>query len=453
MKNKFNKVEFKKKLGRVLAFLLMIALCLGMLLPAIVYAAPVAEETVEAVDAAEEVVEKKVINAYETQDNHDESDHCISFVAKCPDGFKASVVVELTQDSNGQKYEVFLDSINGYFGKIFLPANEHYTVDKVYCENITAFTFIMDTTGITTTVQGNTQIKYTMENLDDIVQNEYGQFVFKTGEATGMSAANGTGDELYSTPIDFIKMARDGRLFYDVTYEGQSHVSLDVIGYAKRDYDFVIKVVKGGIINEAQYKISTDGGATYNEHLFTATNGEDVGDTGLTFAFSALTDTDELLKDDEYRCKAIQTHAVESSADPEDALLLATGSPSHSTYYKVKVMSSGGLGVSKIGLYEGEEDTTPEIMLLPKEGALELKDDVKLLFKDDANYKKDMEFDIIIALGEVEAIDYTALYIMGGVLFGIILMVYIVLMSKRDKKTDYVIRRYKSFQDEDKYGM
>lgn len=444
-------------LSRILALVLAGVTLFGIVTSAIpvAYATELEGEITEEVETTAPVVEEEeqeevIINGIDTLTNHAETDCVLGFAANCPEGFMSSVLVMIQNDETGQKYKLYLEALNSYYEKMYVPAG-HYTILEVSVPTASAFTFIMDTTGVTATESGHEELTFTMKDLDKIVMNENGQFEFDRDESGQVEIDNGV--KLFDTPYDFIKISKSQELYYNVSYNGQSNMRLDVCGYSTKDFNGVVKITKSGILGEAQYQISLDGGATYFQNVFTASGGTVIDSIGLTFRFSSPNDTDELIEGDTYSFKTIRTFLTEASTDPDKAMMLTVGAPTHSVNYIVTVMSSGGPGVSKISV-KREDDKTGEsnkIYTIPENGIVDLEDNVKLVFNKNCEYAKDQNFKVYIALGEVVPVDYTPLFIFGGVVGFMVIVGLVVLSSKKDKKTNYIIKKYDCYQDESEY--
>lgn len=448
----------KKLFRRIMAGILALIVCAGIVFSAIptVHATEVDGETVSTettTDTTQE--ESNIINAVDTHTNHGETDYGLTVTCAVPEKFTAVVYVMLKNDTTGQEYAVYLEPLNNYVEYIYLPADYHYTFTKVYSPVYTNVAFIMDTTGVTAVDKGAGTATFTMQDIDKIVVNEDGSLSVneETGDVSG-EVLPGSNLRLYATPLENVKMAENGTLYYTTTYSGKSPVQMEVSGFSNEKYTGSVKITKSGILGEAQYVVSLDGGNTYDGTIYTTTSHEDgneIPDSGLSIHFTAIVDTDELIEGDVYAFQTQRTYPTTATVSPDKALMVVTGSPKKSVEYSMQIMSSGGLGISKIGVAINKEGSEVKVYTIPKDGIVTIDDNVQLLFKDLPGYEKGQQFIVTIDLDEVEEIDYTKLYILAGVVAVGVVIVMVVLMSKKEKKTDYIIRKYDYRQDDDAY--
>jgi hypothetical protein len=432
------KDKVKKILTRILAVVLVSLLLFGIVASSVItaFAAPEDDET--------------IINGLDTHYNHGKTDCLLRFFAVCPEDFPSSALVVIQNDKTGQKYQLYLAPQRDYQDVMYVPAGQ-YTVLEMSIPTSTKFTFVVDTTSITATKNGDISIVYTMKDIDKIIKTETGQFDYIKDDQEGNQGGGNQLEGLYDTPYDYIKMSKDQKLYYSVSYSGNSDVAMRVWGFSKQSYEGVVKIVKSGILGEAEYQISLDGGKTYFQNVFTANSEIEISSIGLSFGFVAPNDTDELIEGDTYSFKTLRTFSTNANVEPDKAMLMTVGSPTRSVNYIVTVMSSGVAGVFKIGIKVNEEGAKETVCVIPEDGVLKLQDNVQLVFNPAYEYKKGQTFDISISLGEAAPQNYTPLIILGGIVgFGTIVGL-VILSAKKDKKTNYIIREYRGYQDESEY--
>lgn len=92
-----------------------------------------------------------------------------------------------------------------------------------------------------------------------------------------------------------------------VTRTGTGTATYALSGSPNDDYEVILRIVKGGTVNEAQYEVSVDGGDNFSPKKTIPTNGAvPIGDTGMTITFTPnATDPEtSFVEGDEYRWKA-----------------------------------------------------------------------------------------------------------------------------------------------------
>lgn len=472
--------------NRVFAVLLAAIMCIGMvaMTPMVAYAAEYEDDGTW-------------ISDYDTYINRGQNDRKLVIEVKCPEALRSTVIALMENNETGQRYFARLEAVNKYQCSIWLPMGE-YTMLDIYCPSHEKFEFVVDTTAFTIQTSNNGTITYTMKDLDKWVADEYGNLTYDenagnndnqgTQDNQGGNTANpGTNDNsgnqnpgnqnqgtttpdkeitreefiaevdknLFTTPFDFIKIDDKGNLYYNTSYTGTSKAYMRVYGFSAKECDGLVKITKSGILGEAIFQISIDGGKTFLPGSYVATKSTVIDELDLTINFEVPKDTDELYEGDVYTFKTIVTYSVKSNVSPAYAIMLVVGNPTVSQKFKVEVMSSGGFGVAKVGIYDANlSDPQPSdktVYVIPENGILQLDDNIQLVFKDLDTYAKDQLFIVDVSVPDNGEIDYTNLIILAIVVFFIGCVGFVILMNKKEKAADYKINEYKGFQDESKY--
>lgn len=435
------------------------------------------------------------ISDYDTFINRSPDDFFLEIYIKCPEKLKSTVRVLLENQSTGQRYFARVEYINDHYANIYLPAGK-YTVVDIYCPDTKVYDFIIDPSVIIATTRGSGKVTFEMVDWYKWSPDEYGNLQYD--ENATMPDENGNGNEnqggnnntgnenqnnnqnnqsgnqtqpdkeltqeefiaemtkgLYDTPFDFIKMDEKNNLYYVTNYTGSSKAYMSVTGFSKQACDGYVQIVKSGILGEATFKISVDGGQTFLPQTYVASSSTEISSLGLKIGFATPKDTDELVIGDVYTFKTITTYSVKTNVRPNYGMVLAIGNASKSASYKVEIMSSGGLGVSKVAIYDAKlEEVTPEdktIMVIPEDGIIHLDDNIQLVFKDMDTYIKGQLFEVSADIPTEEVLDYTKLYILCGIVAFIGIGAFVILNNKKEKKADYNINEYNGYQDEDTY--
>lgn len=441
--------------------------------------------------------EDEWISDYDTFVNRSPDDFFLEIYLKCPEKLKSTVRVLLENQSTGQRYFARVEYINDHYANIYLPAGR-YTVVDVYCPDTNTYDFIIDPTVIIATTRGSGRVTFEMVDWYKWSPDEYGNLQYDENatlpdeNGNNNNTNNGNNDTptipdnnqgnnnnnnqtpntnkeftyeefvaemnkgLSDTPFDFIKMDDKNKLHYVTTYTGSSSKAyMSVTGFSKEAYNGYVQIVKSGILGEATFKISVDGGKTFLSQTYVASSGVEISSLGLTIGFTMPKDTDELVIGDVYTFQTITTYAVKTNVKPSYGMVLAIGNASKSASYRVEIMSSGGFGVAKVAIYDAKlEEVTPEdktIMVIPEDGIIRLDDNVQLVFKDLDTYVKGQIYDVNIDIPTEDVLDYTKLYILCGIIAFIGIGAFVILNNKKEKKADYNINEYNGYQDEDTY--
>ncbi len=101
---------------------------------------------------------------------------------------------------------------------------------------------------------------------------------------------------VYETGMEDVVIRGTGELFYAVEHEGNGKGTMAVTGNAAGAYDVVVKIVKGGVLGEAQFQISLDGGQSFVGQD-TVSESSMIGGAGITLQFATRQDTDEFVQE------------------------------------------------------------------------------------------------------------------------------------------------------------
>jgi len=217
---------------------------------------------------------------------------------------------------------------------------------------------------------------------------------------------------LFDTGLKGVTMQGGSLLYYEVEHKGVGKGIMEVSGYATGNYDVVVKIVKSGVVGEAIFQISLDGGMTYIGQDIVADSSK-IGDAGITLYFKTEADTVEFIEGDEYFVSVPESfQAIPSKVNT--ANLLVVGHPLEEHDFVVNILSSGGLGSSRFTINSTKGSKISVTDVIPKDGIYELKDDITLIFSDSTAYEKGLNYTVSIKSND-ETVDYTMLYMLCGV--------------------------------------
>ena len=149
-------------------------------------------------------------------------------------------------------------------------------------------------------------------------------------------------ERFYETGISGVTMQGTEVLFYEVVSQGSGQGIMEISGNATGDFDVVVKIVRPGVIGEAEYQISLEGGQSYIGQDVVAERCR-IADAGLTLHFATEQDNMEFAQGDTYCASVPETFPVAASREG-DANMVATGHPLEDHEIAVEILSSGGLG-------------------------------------------------------------------------------------------------------------
>lgn len=200
-------------------------------------------------------------DGYEIVENHDtaksaETSCFLSVETICPEGFGLNTYVML-MDEQGNLYRVSISAENWYVGQIYLaPGTYQVTEVSVFDDYKQEYPFIITEREITLSENENRTISYTMRDYEKIEK----EIADRTGAVRKEEDVIFSDTQLYETGIEGVSMQGTGILYYEVEHQGTGAGTMEVSGYATGDYDVAVKIVKSGVLGEAVFQISLDGG-------------------------------------------------------------------------------------------------------------------------------------------------------------------------------------------------
>ena len=368
----------------------------------------------------------------------------ITVSTECPEGFGLNTYVVLS-DKDGQMYRVSLSEENGYKDHIFLPDGEYSVVEaKVYEDNTGRYPFEQIEGEQTFSIEdGDTAgISFRLADYDKIAKT----IVDVEGEKSDKEEV--VSEDKYPTLLEGVMMSGIGELYYPVEPSGSGIGEMMVSGNAKGDYDLLVTITKAGVIGEARFSLSLDGGES--------TVGEDVTaekfllkDFGLTLYFSTKHDSDELQEGDAFRAAIPENFAVDT-ARYDDANIMVIGHPEKDHNIEINILSSGGRGEAKFTVSMDGGNTVAYTDTIPYDGIFGIEDDLAIAFSDSDGFEKGRTYASEVK-SNAEAVSMVPVYILIGVLIVAILFGYGYLLSKKEKMTDYRLQKWDDLQDEEAY--
>ena len=365
----------------------------------------------------------------------------------CPKGFGLNTYVIL-MDEQGNTYRISISSENGYVGQIYLaPGTYHVTEVSVFDDYKQEYPFIIAGQEVSLSENENKTISFTMRDYAKI-EKEIADRTSSTQIENTNQDVIFSDSQLYETGLEGVLMQGIGTLYYTVDHQGSGAGTMEVSGHATGNYDVVVKIVKGGVLGEAVFQISLDGGNTFIGQDVVSDISK-IGDAGITLYFKTKQDTVEFVQGDEYHVKVPETFSAIASKTTT-ANLIVSGHPLEEHEFMVTILSSGGLGNSRFTVESTKGTTINVTDVIPTNGIYELEDDITLIFSHSVAYERGLTYSVTIDSND-DSINYTPIYILLGILVTGGAVAISAMGSKKESDKEYCIRKYQWRKDEQEY--
>ena len=373
-----------------------------------------------------------------------------------PSGFHLNAYMDIMHD-DGTIYRILTTDDNGYSDFAFVKEG-HYIVliSGIVDDTASKYSFSMDQDSFTVDVEENSVVTVTstINDYDEIAQTiaeRTGQQKQETDAAEEQDAApeSETVVSYLPTNIEGVSIGNDGNLYYD-TVSNSKTCTAQVYGNATGTYDLYFEVIKPGVLGEAEFKISLDGGKNFIGTDISAYD-YSFASHGLSIDFSTENDTDELAVGDTFTAFVPETFAVSSSSNSNtnDSYVIVSGHPQNDYYVEINLLSTGKLGVAKYSLSLDNGATTEYIDTLPETGEVTYGE-LTYYFSNTAEYTKDTTYTCQVE-SNIHEVSYTPLYALIVVVAVAAIILYIWLILQKEKAADYRINAWTDRQDESKY--
>lgn len=247
--------------------------------------------------------------------------------------------------------------------------------------------------------------------------------------------------QYYETGLPGVTMQGTGLLYYEVVRQGSGQGIMEISGNATGHYQVVVNIVKPGVIGEAEYCISLDGGVSFIGRDVVADKCR-IADAGLTLYFSTEQDNMEFALGDTYTVEIPETFTVTASRYGR-ANIVAAGEPMVDHEITVEILSSGGPGNAKFSV---AMDQSKVADVIPADGIYALEDDMQLIFSASEGYERGQVFSVSVK-SNYRKTNYIPLIILATVLAFAGIWGYITLLNKREKPDDYRLHFYTGRKD------
>lgn len=383
--------------------------------------------------ANEHITEKS--DGYEIIENNNtkrtETTNCQLFSqVSVPDGFQLNTYA-LLQDDLGITYRIVMSGEETYEDYIFL-APGHYRVVEVGVVNDykSEYPFTMEQNEIVLEENSIQTIAFRLKDYEKIEE--------ETNKKRGI--LKNTRNQRYPTGIKQIHITESGEIHYDVTHNGTGKGNLDLSGFGKADCNLVIKIVKSGVIGEARFAVSIDGGETYFAEDIVADTCK-IGNLGIELSFTSEEDTAQFVMGDTFSASIHECYQVITSGSMSKVNLMVTGHPMENHDLIVTILSSGGCGKSTFTVSMDNGKTVSYTDQIPKNGIYQLEDDLTLIFSDTDGYQKDLNFISRIKSND-ETINYKPFIVLIIICITVVLALFVLLLRKMEKKSTYHINKW-----------
>ena len=421
---------------------ILLAVCMAIL--SLVFVSVQAEEMPEDEPEKEALAEGDFSYVEHTDTQRTQETSCqITVATECPKGFGLNTYVILS-DENGQMYRISLSDENGYADQIFVKPGEYTVVEtKVYDDNTGRYPFerVSEEGSISLENGEAADLRFRLSDYD------------KIADVIATTANDGRKTEIisenrYPTAFDGITMDGMGELYYTVIQKGSGTGSLTITGNAKGAYDLRIEIIKSGVIGEARFSLSLDGGETVIGEDVTAEKFP-LKDYGITLWFSTEHDADELQEGDMFSAAIPETFAVDT-ARYDEANVIITGHPESDHGIEIHILSSGGRGEAKFTVSMDGGNSIAYTDTIPEDGVFPIGDEIELRFSDSVRFEKGREYSSDVQSNE-ESINMIPVYVMCASVIIVLCAAYGYLLSRKERMEDYDLHKWKDLQEENAY--
>lgn len=377
----------------------------------------------------------------------------ISADFEIPDKFALNTYVRFQGENDNKIYQITASEDNGYSDFGFFPFQK-YTVlecgvvddntNKYPCSiaNGTTFEINDDETAYV--------IKITMDNYDEIKNTIEERENTEDTDNTKLSNTEQTlqdfinNEEIFKTGLDKVYTNTDGTLYYDFDSTSKNG-HLYATGNCIQDFDIIIKIISDGVLGEAQYSVSIDGGNTFNNPSYTGSK-VTLGATKMILYF-ALDEGKEFKKDETFKTHFYKSTKVTQSENIQANIVVA-GTPTKNQDLTISFLTDGGRGKGKFQIINEKKANEKVIDTIPKNGIYNY-DTVTIYFNDeDYSTKQTMAFSLKNTNKKTPIIPF----IIIGVGILITIMIFFKKLTKgKTNLNDYKLHVYNDRQSSDKY--
>lgn len=396
-----------------------------------------------------------VIPAAKTSES-EETPAQVNVVFDIPDGFHLSAMVQIMSLDDGTVYEINASEENGYLDACFIPLGRYRVISYGIQQDVAnqypmtlltddEFTIAADDKYYDIRIQ-LTDYKQVAEEIAEKKNEVYVQdpiYQVPEQEATNSNIST---VKTYPSYFEDIAYGSDDMPYFTVT--SLKEIDVDCFGYAKNAYDLHIEVIDGGVFEEAKVKILLNGslaGYDYLTKIFPFPN------LGITFRFY-VPDDYVFMEGDYFDVKTMKFERLNvSSAKNNTGNMLMTLDPetvSGDFKLKISIISTGGRGEAKFSVIKDDDSQNRSILTIGEDGIASYEG--MTFYFSDATFSNKTSWSLDYKCAETK-LNYTLLYILIGIVATCGIAIFLWLLSKREKETDYRINPWKDRQDRSMY--
>ena len=404
-------------------------------LVSLLYFAPITATATEYVEGDEVTA----LMSYDTSKT-DETPNQIEGVCQIPEGFGLNAYIEIA-DSEGMHYFICVSQENGYADRAYVKNGTYSFVSAgVFGDNTGKYSFDLVQGGEDFILDGQENsfscIKVKISNYDEIKN----QIEANKGEEKPKAI------EYQKTGISGVTIDSTGKLFYETNANSEKG-SIEIYGNAIEDYKVYVEIIEKGVVGEAKFKLSLDGGSTFIGDDTTAEE-FDLGSYGITIGFTTEVDTDELQVGDTFTATIPATNYV-SQLNPLESNVVVAGASSEDYQLLIDILSSETLGKAKFSLSLDSGKTISVTDTIPENGVYQYKDLTIYFYTTDVFAKGDQYMSSVESHQEKSS--YAGIIILGAIVLGAFIAFLVFLLMHSEKKSDYVIQVWNEKQVSEAY--
>ena len=404
-------------------------------LVSLLYLAPITATAAE-LNEGDEV---ETVMSYETSKT-DETPNQIEGVCQIPEGFGLNAYIEI-EDDQGMHYFISVSQENGYADRAYVRNGTYQFVSAgVYGDNTGQYSFDLVQGEEEFSLDGQSNsffcIKVKISNYEEIKN----QIDANKGEEKPRVI------EYQKTGLTGVTIDSTGKLYYE-TQSNSEKGSIEIYGNAIADYDIYAEIIEKGVVGEAKFKLSLDGGSTFIGDD-TTSDEFDLGSYGITIGFKTDVDTDELQVGDTFTAYIPATNYV-SQLNPLESNVVVAGASTEDYQLMIDILSSETLGKAKFSLSLDSGKTTAVTETIPENGIYKYKDLTIYFYTADEFSKGDQYMSSIES--HYEKSSYTGIIILGSIPLGGLIAFLVFLLMNTEKNADYVIQVWNEKQVSEVY--
>ena len=370
----------------------------------------------------------------------DETPNQIEGVCQIPEGFGLNAYIEL-QDADGIHYYVCVSQENGYADRLYVQNGTYNFVSAgVFGDYTGQYKFDL--------VEGDGEFELDGESNSffcvKVKISDYDQISEEINEKQGIETQKSL--DVGKTSIDGVTIDSTGELYYRTDNKSDKG-TLEIFGNAANDYDVYAEIIESGVVGEAKFKLSLDGGKTFIGEDITSDE-FDLGSYGIKMKFKTAADTDELSVGDVFTAHIPATYYI-SQLNPTENNLIISGIAKQDSQLKVDILSTETMGKAKFSVSFDGGNSVSITDTVPVNGVYQMGD-LTLYFYTIDKFSKGDTYTAFIK-SNYEEPSYIGYIVLAAICTALLISGVAYLLLHVEKNSDYTVQVWKDMQDREAY--